>query len=252
VASRKRDREQRRQDRLRAEAEERQRLQRQRLVKLGSAAVFLAIVVVAVAVALLGSGGGGGDGSKTSGAEARLLDTLPQNGTALGKPSAKATIIEFGDLQCPVCQFYSQNVVPELIEGPVRKGDAKIDFRSLLVIGPQSLPAAKAALAAGEQGRYWNFITAFYDNQQEENSGYVTDSFLTSIARQAKVPNLGKWNRDRRSPRLSAVVARQAREAHRLGFDATPSFVVTGPGGTQRLGTPGGAGPIEDAIAKVG
>ena len=68
------------------------------------------------------------------------------------------------------------------------------------------MPAGAAALAAGEQGRGWNFVELFYRNQGVENSGYVTDEFLTAIARGAGVADIAQWNADRRSKRVLAQV----------------------------------------------
>ena len=102
---------------------------------------------------------------------------------------------------------------PELISGPVSDGDVKLEFRQYLIIGPDSREAAKAALAAGEQDRYWNYVTLFYRNQGVENSGYVTDDFLESVAKGAGVPDLAKWNQDRDDPKWDEVLSKSQSEA---------------------------------------
>ena len=76
----------------------------------------------------------------------------------------------------------------------MQPGKVKYEFRPYLIIGPDSKPAMRAVLAAGEQDRFWNFLQLFYLNQGGENSGYVTDSFLTGIAKGAGVPDIDKWN----------------------------------------------------------
>ena len=91
-------------------------------------------------------------------------------------------IYEYGDLQCPVCKEYSEEILPEVIENQVKKGEASITFRNFIIIGPQSIPAGEAALAAGAQDKGWSFIETWYRNQGEENSGYATDAFLKKIA----------------------------------------------------------------------
>ena len=116
------------------------------------------------------------------------------------------TVIEFGDPQCTGCKFFSEHVAPDLISSEVKPGNVKYEFRPYLIIGPDSKPAMKAALAAGDQGRFWNFLQLFYLNQGGENSGYVTDAFLTSIARGAGVPDIDKWNTDRNDPKWDAVI----------------------------------------------
>ena len=154
----------------------------------------------------------------------------------LGDPGAKVSIVEFGDLQCPACRAFSLTVAPQLISGPVASGDAKYEFRQRTIIGGDSVPAAKAALAAGEQGRYWQFIDLFYRNQGTENSGYVTDQFLEAIAKGAGVPNLDRWNQDRDSARWDAVLARDSAQAESQGLSGTPGILVEGPGGSKALG----------------
>jgi protein-disulfide isomerase len=242
-----------RSERERREAEEQARERSERLVRLGSGAVFGAVVVVAGAIVISQSGNGSGGDTKLEGASAvqSELRGLDQQGLTLGDRDAKVTVVEFGDLQCPACKAYSEQVVPEVIEGPVRSGDAKLEFRNWTIIGPQSQDAAKAALAAGEQGRYWSFITLFYRNQGAENSGYVSDSFLEAVAEGAGVEDIAKWNEDRQSAQWDAQIAQADTEAGQLGFTGTPSFLVEGPNGRKALPTPGSASPIEAAIREV-
>ena len=233
-----------------------QEQRRQRLIKLGSAAAFLALVIVAVLVVVSQSQNSGGDsGNIDDAAEVnRQLNGIPQRGMVLGEPAAKVTLFEFGDLQCPVCKGYSEEVLPAVIENQVRNGEAKLDFRNYTIIGAQSVAAGAAAIAAGEQGRGWNFVELFYRNQGLEDSGYANDDFLTAIAKGAGVPDIAKWNSDRKSRRTVAQVAASTAEAQRLGFTGTPSFAVEGPGtsGKQTLGTPGSSGDLESAIADAG
>ena len=74
----------------------------------------------------------------------------------LGQPGAKVKLFEFADLQCPYCKGYSEESLPQVIENQVRTGDAKLDYRSFAIISAESIPAAAAAVAAGEQGRGWS------------------------------------------------------------------------------------------------
>lgn len=226
---------------------------RERLVKLGSAAAFLALIAVAILIVVSQSGSSGGDSDNIVGA--KLVDNelagIPQNGMVLGDPSAKLRLLEFADLQCPLCKGYSEEVLPQVIENQVRAGEEKLDFRSFTIIDAQSTPAGAAAIAAGEQGRGWNFVEVFFRNQGAERSGYVTDEFLTAIARAAAVPDIARWNRERKSSRVLKEVAASTSEAESLGFTGTPSFALQGPGtsGVEAIGTPGSAGELESAIS---
>ena len=247
----KREREKRREERLLNETEAQGQERRRRLIQLGAVAAFvvLAAVVVLIVAVDQNQGSGGDTNLEDVSLVEQQLEGIPQHGTVLGEPGAKVKLIEFGDLQCPICKAYSEEVIPRIVNGPVRRGESKLDFRNFTIISQQSVPAGAAALAAGEQGRGWNFIELFYRNQGEERSGYVTDEFLTSIARGAKVPDIAKWNQQRKSKRLLGEVARTTREASsRFEFSGTPSFYVEGPGGSESLGTPGSAEEIESAI----
>lgn len=245
------EREKRRERRLEEESEAQGRARRQNLIKLASAAAFLVIVIVAVLIVVSQSNSGGGNSSsiKDVGLVEGALRGIPQEGTVLGDSKAKVTLFEYGDLQCPVCKGFSEGIVPEVISGPVRGGEAKIDFRNFTIISQESVPAGAAAIAAGEQGRGWYYIELFYRNQGEEASGYVTDEFMTSIAKAAGVTDLAKWNADRHSKRVLKEVSQQTKEAERLGFEGTPSFAVQGPSGNlETIGTPSSAAEIESAI----
>lgn len=251
----RRDREARREERLREDDAAGVAERRQRLIKLASGLGFLALVAVAVLIVLSQGSSGGGDAGNIVDAKAvdGQLAGIPQRGMVLGQPGAKATLLEFADLQCPVCKGYSEQIVPALIENQVRGGETKIDFRNFTIIGPESTPAGAAAIAAGMQGRGWNFAEIFYRNQGGEDSGYVSDEFLTAVARAAGVKDLAKWNRDRRSERVLAEVAKTTAEAEGLGFTGTPSFAVEGPesDGVEALGTPGSAGSLESAVEEA-
>ena len=235
------------------EAEAQAKERRRRLVQYGSAAAFLAVCIVVVLVIISQSGGGSsGSGTEDAALIKQQLRGIPQHGTVLGDPNAKVTVIEYADLQCPVCQAFSTETAPDLISQVVRKNTATYDLRQYTIIGPDSAVAAKAALAAGEQGRYWNFVELFYRNQGTENSGYVTDDFLTNVAKGAGVPDLDKWNQDRQSPKWDAALSKVQSETQSLGINSTPTFVVQGPGGKKVVGS--GVLPlsqIESAIKSV-
>ncbi|MGN6257734.1 MAG: DsbA family protein [Solirubrobacterales bacterium] len=223
---------------------------REKLLQLSAGAVFLAIIVVAVLIVVSASdSGSGGDTKLEEKAEVgRLLSGIPQEGLLLGDPKAPVELIEFADLQCPFCKAYSEEVLPPIIESRVKRGEVKIDFRNFTIISAQSTPAGAAAIAAGRQGRGWNFVELFYRNQGEEGSGYVTGEFLEAVAKGAGVKNIARWNEEREN--FTGEVEKTTSEAQSLGFTGTPSFAIRGPGskGVEPLGTPESTGGIEEAI----
>jgi protein-disulfide isomerase len=243
---------------------------RHRLLQLSVAGVFLAIIVVVVVIVVAGNSGGddsskplttttaGKQSGKQSGIPGKaeveeLLAGIPQEGMVLGNPSAPVEVAEFGDLQCPFCKENSENVTPEVIENQIRAGEAKISFNQFIIIGPESVPAGEAALAAGAQDKAWNFVELFYRNQGEENSGYVTEKFIESIGKEAGIPDLAKWNKERKSGKYKKDLEAQTKEAEKLKFEGTPSFAIEGPKskGLEVITTPESSGQLEEEIKEA-
>jgi protein-disulfide isomerase len=255
--SNQRDREKRREERIAAESQAAGADRRTRLLQLSAGGVFLAIIIVVVVIIVAGSGGSSSGGDPSSVAHTaeveKILTGIPQQKLVLGKATAPTTLIMYGDLQCPICKEYIEEILPEIIATDVKKGEVKLVYRDFIIISEESIPAGEAALAAGEQGKGWTFIQLFYRNQGEERSGYVTEQFLESIGKAAGIPDIAKWNKERKSGKFKKEVEETTNQATKLGFTGTPSFAIEGPNanGLELLGTPESTGAIEEAIKKA-
>lgn len=208
--------------------------------------LLLAIVVVAAVVVvslLIWLNQMSGEGETQD-----LLAGIPQDGTTLGSEDAPVTIYLYEDLQCPACDRFSRNTFPDLVRRYVEPGTVKVVSEPITVIGPDSVPAAKAALAAGEQDHFWDYSTLFFLNQGRENSGYVTDEFLTSLAKKTQGLDVSQWNEARDSDSVQSGLDAAQTSAQDEGVNATPTLVISGPQGTKTLK---GAVPIEKVAAAI-
>jgi protein-disulfide isomerase len=239
--TRKQRREQARaQRRTLEEAEAAAAVRRTRLTLLG---IVLAVVVAGVGVVVLTSAGGGppkkiapesGQARQVSSQVAALLAGIPQNGNALGQPTAPVTLQYFGDLECPVCRAFTIGALPPIIHKWVRTGKLRIEYRSLETATrePEVFRAQQvAALAAGEQKKMWNFVETFYHEQQEEDTGYVTEGFIRGVAKQVSGLNLTQWTGERADAALMDQVASDAQTASSSGLNGTPAFLIGRSGG---------------------
>jgi protein-disulfide isomerase len=215
-------REQRRAERQAAEQAARARAtRRRRLLQLGGA-VGLAAVVLVAAIVLSSSGG-----SKTASPQqsAALLSGIPEHNGVLGDPKAPVTVTEFVDLQCPICAETSRTIMPSVISDYVRADKVKLRARTLSFIGPDSVRAARVAAGAERQGKLWPFLEAFYAAQKTENSGYVTDAFLRSVAKAAGVDAPAALAYADKAQSQAPLAAANA-AAQRFGVNGTPTFAV--------------------------
>lgn len=230
-----------RKEAARAERLERERAdaaaqtRRKRLTTLGG--LLAAAVVIVVVAVVISSGGGdkgssGGDPSSIQGAAdtAAMLKGIPQDGITLGKASAPATIVEFADPQCPFCKQYTLNEMPAVIQDQVRTGKAKMELRFLTFIGPDSIKAASALQATTKQNRFWNASDLFYRNQGEENSGYVTDDFLTGVLNGAGA-DAAKAIAASGDPAVTQGLGEAKTLASRYAVQSTPTILVGPTGG---------------------
>jgi protein-disulfide isomerase len=211
---------------------------RRRLIQLGGL-VALAVVVVVAAIAI-SSGGAGGPSKKANekiagqDLAAQEFAGIPQQGDALGDPKAPHTLVEYGDLVCPACKAYSDEVLPPLIQKYVSSGKLRIEFKAFGFVRPWSTPAAQYSYAAGLQNKSWNFDRVWYINQGNESDNYVNDAFARRIA--SGVPGLdaNKLIADSKTAAAKDAAARNASQFQSFGFNATPSFAGGTTGGTMQ------------------
>ena len=161
-------------------------------------------------------------GAEVFGAEVveSLLGGIPQDGNALGDPAAPVTLVEYADLQCPFCAQWASRSLPDLVEEYVRAGDLRIEFRGMAFIGADSEKALRAALAAGEQNRFWNVVDLLYLSQGAENGGWVTDDLIAAIGR--SVPGLDD------AQMQAAMSSQDVTDALQADADASAAANITG------------------------
>jgi protein-disulfide isomerase len=117
-----------------------------------------------------------------------LFNGIPQKGLTLVNPKAPVTLTEFVDLQCPYCQEFETQVMPDIINRYVKTGKVKVDARPIAIIGPDSVRGRNAMIALGLQNRAFNFAALLYDNQGTENTGWLNNSMVGSAA--ASIPGV--------------------------------------------------------------
>jgi protein-disulfide isomerase len=244
MATRSKQKEEARTRRLAAEKERLEAARRQRRLRMLGGLVVGVVAVVAVAIAISSSNSSGGvqkgaKATQTVNEVEQLLAGIPQSGSVLGNPHAPVTLTYYGDLECPICQAFTLNGgFPQLVSNDVKSGKVKVVYRSLQTAtrDPGTFQTQQvAALAAGQQQRFWNYAELFYRQQGEEGTGYVNDAFLTGLAKQIPGLNLSSWQSARSDQSLAAQVQSDVQSAARANINSTPTLIFTGPKGSAQV-----------------
>jgi protein-disulfide isomerase len=149
---------------------------------------------------------------------ARNVD--PGNGPAIGGKQPKVTIVEWSDFQCPFCG----RVEPTLKQiMDTYKDDVKLVWRNEpLSFHPNAMPAAKAAMAASKQGKFWPMHDLMFSHQTE-----LSEAKYEEWAKQIGL-NVTKWKFDKDSPEVAELINKDNSYGQSVGADGTPSFFING------------------------
>lgn len=144
-------------------------------------------------------------------------DTLEgdPNAPVLGSADGTA-VVEFFDYNCSFCKRATEPV-KNLIE---EDGDVRLVMREFPILGPGSMFAARAALAARKQGHYEQMHWALMSHQ-----GQVTEEFVRETAKRLGL-DLERLETDMGGPEVDEHIATSMRLAQALNINGTPSFVV--------------------------
>lgn len=164
--------------------------------------------------------------SAPSAASSDILQVRSTDWTMGGGQTARVILIEYLDFECEACGAYAP-VVKQL------QGEFGDDLRLVARYFPlpghkNSLQAALAAEAAGQQGKFWEMHDVLFETQKEWAERPAEDPGLfLPYARKIGL-DVAKFERDRADPTVRARVERDRQESQELGNSGTPSFFVNG------------------------
>lgn len=137
-----------------------------------------------------------------------------------GPKDAPITIVEFSDFECPFCTRVLPTVDQVMKE---YKGKVKLYFRhNPLPFHKNAAPAAKASMAAQEQGKFWEFHDLAFKNQKA-----LTEANFLKWAKELKL-DVAKFKKDMKNPAYQKRIEADQAFARGNGAGGTPSFFVNG------------------------
>lgn len=137
-----------------------------------------------------------------------------------GTPTANATgripVVLFTDYRCGYCK----KMVPDIRRLRQEAGDVRLVFKDLPILGPDSVVAARAALASRAQGKY----EAYHFALMEAKGGYNEDK-LMAIAKQVGL-DTDQLKRDMKDPKIDAQIEANLALAKQLKIRGTPALII--------------------------
>ncbi|HYW21429.1 MAG TPA: thioredoxin domain-containing protein [Nodularia sp. (in: cyanobacteria)] len=139
----------------------------------------------------------------------------------MGAKEKKIVLIEFSDFQCPYCGKVQQTLNQLML---AHQNEVTLVYKHYPLSGihPQAIPAAKAAIAAGKQGKFWQYHDALFNNQDK-----LSEELYVAIAKYLNL-DLTKFNQQRNEEEVSELIEKDQLLAEKLGISGTPFFFMNG------------------------
>jgi protein-disulfide isomerase len=132
-----------------------------------------------------------------------------------GNPKGNVTMVEFFDYNCGFCK----RALPDVLSLLKNDKQLKLVYKELPILGPGSLFAARAAIAAKKQGKYWKFHLALM------RSRGANEPLVLSIAKQVGL-DVEKLKKDMEAPEIRAEIDTNLQLAQKIGVNGTPAFII--------------------------
>ena len=133
-----------------------------------------------------------------------------------GNPAGDVTMVEFFDYNCPYCR----KVESVVLETEAADPKLRIVYKEFPILGPGSVFAAKAALAANRQGRYVAFHKALM-----QVHGPANEASTLRVAQEVGL-DITRLKADITDAAIKSVIDRNLQLAQTLRIEGTPGFIV--------------------------
>lgn len=136
-----------------------------------------------------------------------------------GPSDSKLVIVEWADFECPACRAVTPSVDDALAKNP----DVRFVFKNFpLPIHPNAESAARAAVAADLQGKFWEMHHELFASEQP-----LTKERLTELARKIGL-DLVRFEKDMRSEAVADAVRRDRKQGEQVDLKGTPTIFING------------------------
>ncbi len=183
----------------------------------------IALVVIVVGIVLFKSSAPDPKNAGTAIDASSLIRTHSQRS---GPDNAKATLVEFGDFQCPACGAAHPTI--KAIQETNKDKSFQFVFRNFPLSQHQNaMLAAEVVESAGNQGKYWEMHNKVYETQAEWSESTSAREIFTGYAKDLGL-DLTKFNNDLDKQTFAEIIKTDMADGNKLGVNATPTFYFNG------------------------
>lgn len=159
---------------------------------------------------------------------------IRDNRYGTGSVTAKVTLVEFGDYQCPACAAANPTVI-EIIKAYKDNPNFNFVHRNFpLAQHGNAMIAAEAAEAAGAQGKFWEMHDLLYEKQRDWQGSDKPLDIFAGYAGQLGL-DVNKFRQEVESDKYEDLIRTDARDGNSVGVSSTPTFYLNG---KQSVGVP--------------
>ncbi|EKE25883.1 MAG: DsbA oxidoreductase [uncultured bacterium] len=149
---------------------------------------------------------------------------------ASGKNNAKVAMVEFSDFECPFCERFFKETLPQIKKEYIDTGKVKLTYRHFpLDFHAAAMPAALASECANEQGKFWEYHDKIFTEQSKISgkTGEIISQQLKTWAKQTKLDTT-RFNNCLDSEKYKEAVNKDVNDGKTAGVSGTPTFFING------------------------
>lgn len=149
----------------------------------------------------------------------------------IGDENAPIKIVEFFDYKCPACKHFAEEVLPQLKEDFIDKGDVQLFYMNFPILGDDSYTAAEVgeAIYAQEREAFQTYYETLFAEQQDESKRWATKNFLMKFV-EDHLPeiDLAQLEKDLEENTYAQAVEEDQIVGENAGVSATPTLFING------------------------
>ncbi|TDP63665.1 thioredoxin domain-containing protein [Bradymonas sediminis] len=150
-----------------------------------------------------------------------LKDLALGDAPVMGPEDAPVTVVMFSDFECPYCKRGHAHLTQAMAK---YDGQVKVAFKHYpLPFHRNAKAAAKAALAAGEQGKFWEMHDLIFSDQQSLRQSEIYREYAEQLGL-----DLEKFEADLSSPAYDTIIEKDMAQGANIGVRGTPAFFING------------------------